>query len=228
MENITENRPLQNSSLMPGPQFGNDKDSQNPLKRHFPKIILGAIVVLIALGGFLLYQNYQTQKTAIQSALNNNSGSPSSTPSPTASPISSPIAASNLNAQKISQAPQNISVPGQTAATGPAIIADRTDSEIIAQAVKGNGATHLARAALKEYLKDHPTEASRLKIEQKIYIEDYLRKHTAQPTKVLKINDKISFSTSLIQDAIAASQKLSDAQINNLSKYVPLVPSLNY
>ena len=88
----------------------------------------------------------------------------------------------------------------------------------------GEGLTHLARRVLSKYLKDHSL-TFQLRAEHKIYIEDYLAK--AMGGRWLNLGEEVTFSVELIQEAIDQAQKLTPEQIQNLSQYVPLVPSLS-
>lgn len=85
----------------------------------------------------------------------------------------------------------------------------------------GEGITHLARKALKEYLLDKNLE---LTAEHKIFIEDYMQNQTG--TRSLDLNEEIVFSRSLIEEAIGQAQQLTDLQLQNLEQYSQLVPSL--
>jgi hypothetical protein len=88
----------------------------------------------------------------------------------------------------------------------------------------GEGITHLARKALKEYLKEKG--GPNLTPEHKLYIEDYLQKKTGNYW--LKVGQKLTFSEELIKEAIEKAQTLTPQQLQNLTQYVPLVPGLNY
>ncbi len=191
--------------IMPGPQFNQEKPEENWFNRRSTRIIIGLIVFLLVIGGGYFYKNYQQRKAALKPALENIL--------PTATPT-------NANVEAPAEEPSPKQADEQNTVS-PAEIR-KTDGSITIKVAKGNGATHLARYALKEYLKDNPED---LKAEQKIYIEDYLQKHVSH-SQILKVNDEISFSGDLIREAIDSAQKLTDSQINNLSKYVPLVPSL--
>lgn len=103
------------------------------------------------------------------------------------------------------------------------VTSKETEGSFIETAGKGDGTTHLARRALANYLEKSPD--SELKAEQKIYIEDYMRKKVG--SQRLSIGTSVEFSKDLIREAIGASKELSDAQIKNLHKYVVLVPSLS-
>lgn len=99
-----------------------------------------------------------------------------------------------------------------------------TSDAFVAVAVKGNGMTHLARRALADYLAKNPD--SQLTPAHKIYIEDALRKSVSH-TGGVHVGTEVSFSKDLIQNTIGQSKTLSEQQLNNLQKYVVLVPSLS-
>ncbi len=82
-------------------------------------------------------------------------------------------------------------------------------TQIIETAAPGEGMTHLARRALKDYLEDSPQEE--LAKEHKIYIEDYLK--DKKGAHGLEIGEEISFSKDLIQEAINASEELTEHQL---------------
>jgi len=209
---MPENNSLLPNPEMPGPQFGKVPASKNWLRGNYQKLVMGGVIVLLAVAGYFFYQNYRQNQIALGPILKNANLTVSPT-SLTASPTVSPAQSDNLPVKgaRITETP----TPPQTATLGD-------NQNIIATAAKGNGVTHLARAALKEYARKNNLD---LKKEQKIYIEDYLRKHVAR-AGTLKPGDTISFSDSLMKDAIDRVQQLTDKQIQNLSQYVPLVPSL--
>ncbi|MCD6148057.1 hypothetical protein J7J18_01655 [bacterium] len=92
-------------------------------------------------------------------------------------------------------------------------------------AAKGEGLTHLARRALRSYLKDHPS-SFHLTPEHKVYIEDYLAKKKGGGW--LRLGQKVEFSQDLIKEAIEMSEQLTPSQLENLKQYSQLVPTLNY
>ncbi len=191
---------------MPGPSFEKQNEQNGWFKRNSQKIVLSLIVILLAVGGYYFYKNYQERRAILQPIIEQTNPSPSGSPfvqNPTASP--------------------DVMGAKSPSVAVPEVIKETTN--FVATAAKGNGVTHLARQALREYLKEKPDLANTLKAEQKIYIEDYLQKHTSHPN-ILKIGDKITFSQDQINDAVSHAQKLTDKQINNLHKYVLLVPSL--
>ncbi len=89
----------------------------------------------------------------------------------------------------------------------------------------GEGITHLARRALKRYLKNHPQEF-KLTPEHKVYIEDYLAREKGYHW--IQLGEKMEFSVELIEKAISKAKDLTPAELENLSQYAKLVPSLNY
>lgn len=183
---------------MPGPQFNNGQNGDSWFYRHSRKIVFTATIVLLLIGASYFYRSYQTRTALLKPTLEQLT---TATPSPS-------VNESVKNA--LSSAP----------------VAEKSSDKIIVTAAKGNGQTHLARQALKEYLKDKPELAQKLGAEHRIYIEDYLRKHLTEPKKTLHAGDQLSFSDKDIQNAIDAALALNDNQIKNLGQYVPLVPSL--
>lgn len=113
---------------------------------------------------------------------------------------------------------------GSEQKAAPVASSQETESTFIETAGPGDGTTVLARRALANYLEKN--QDSSLTPEHKIYIEDYLRKNISHRGGV-HIGTSIEFSKSLIQDAIAKSKTLNEAQLNNLHKYAVRVPSLS-
>lgn len=188
---------------MPGPEFGTGQNIAGWIKKHYRKIVFAAVIVFLAAGANYFYQSYQARTALLKPVLDQitvNPSGPSSTP--------------NAAVEKVKG----------TASLAPA--AEKNNGRITVAAAKGNGPTHLARRALKEYVKDKPELAQKLGAEQRIYIEDYLSKHLGSQPKDLHPGDRLSFSDSDIQNAITGALALTDSQIKNLSRYVPLVPSL--
>lgn len=105
----------------------------------------------------------------------------------------------------------------------PVASSQETEATFIETAGRGDSRTVLARRALANYLEKNPDSA--LTPEHKIYIEDYLRKNVSHQGGV-HVGTSIEFSKSMIQDAIAKSKTLNDAQLKNLHKYAVRVPSL--
>jgi len=200
----------ENRFTMPGAQFNaNSAPNLSWLKKNSQKVIIGIILLLVAVGAFSFYKSYR-ERTALLK--------------PTVEEIRANIKATTPTPSIL--ADNQVKVPIQQERAEPT--ATKTDKEIIISPAKGNGLTHLARQALKEYLKDKPDLAKELTAEHKIYIEDYLRKKIADAPEVLQITDAVAFDQYLIQNAINQAKKLTGNQLNNLQKYVPLAPSINY
>jgi hypothetical protein len=106
----------------------------------------------------------------------------------------------------------------------PAGTSQETDGSFVETAGKGDSQTKLARRALANYLEKNPD--SGLTAEHKIYIEDYLRKHSGFKGGV-HIGTSMEFSKDLVNKAIEGSKNLSDKQLENLHKYAVRVPSLS-
>jgi hypothetical protein len=105
----------------------------------------------------------------------------------------------------------------------PVELSRESETSFIESAARGDGATHLARRALSNYLEKNPDSA--LTKEHKIYIEDYLRKNAPHQGSI-RVGTSIEFSKSLIDQAINKSKSLNDRQLENLKKYSARVPSL--
>ena len=101
-------------------------------------------------------------------------------------------------------------------------IALREDSIATPEAQGGEGITHLARRAISERLLQ---QSASLSPEQRIYAEDYVQNAIGDYS--LNQGDKLSFGYDLLDDAIASSQKLSDVQLQNLTKYSSHVAAFN-
>jgi hypothetical protein len=122
----------------------------------------------------------------------------------------------------ISEAPKE-AAPANEAAEQ---VSEKTEAKkYIETAQKGEGITHLARRTLKSYLKDNP-QSFNITPEHKIYIEDYLAKKMGGTG--LKLGEKLEFSDDLLKEALQKSETLTSRQLENLTQYSQLVPSINY
>jgi hypothetical protein len=97
-----------------------------------------------------------------------------------------------------------------------------TEASFVETAAKGDGSTNLARRALANYLEKNAD--SSLSAEQKIYIEDFLRRQVKNGR--LKVGDTREFSKDTIAKAIEKSKGLSEKQLQNLQQYSQRVPGL--
>ncbi len=199
-----------------GPQFGGENNGVIAkatawFKQNGSKIVLPVVAVIILAVGIFLYYRLQPG--------NNRAVNETPRQEETASKSSAPLVAQPQpgTSEKLVTEPQ----PGPATIT-PAPQPKKQEQKvevsgktITITAQKGNGVTHLARQALKSYGQENPEV--KLNKEQKIYIEDYLRRHTAQ--KRLMAGDQISFDQQLIADAIGQAQALTPNQLQNLQKY---------
>jgi len=126
-----------------------------------------------------------------------------------------------LTQRKTSELEKEAATAGELEINLPSSLSQGKIYEEVAE--KGQGITHLARKALKEYLAENQANFN-LTPEHKIYIEDYLQKKTGN--QWLKIGEKVSFSSELILEAINKAQQLTPQQLENLTQYSNLVPNL--
>lgn len=94
------------------------------------------------------------------------------------------------------------------------------EDKFIVTAGKGEGITHLARRALTEYLEKSGRQQE-VNNEQKIFIEDYLQNQTGN--EWLSLGEQKTFTVGQISEAIDASKKLDEKQLQNLEKYSQVV-----
>lgn len=205
MNQITDNTPI-SPAQQPLPQM--PPEPRRPQGNRDAKMWARFTIVAIIVVGAFIYAKYQ-----------NRSATPSEKP---ASQKTSDV---SLN-QEAPASQTQIRVTGNPAGESQNAKTDAVRVEgdkIVVSARKGNGRTHIARAALAEYLRIGGSQG--LKPEHKIFIEDYLQKRLGDKNGV-KAGEEFAFSQNQIQDAIDQSLKLSAGQIQNLRKYVQLVPSL--
>lgn len=192
--------------IVDGPKFDPQDDKLKGFRRLIDKygssVVLPIIALLILAGGIYLYANQNGE-----------------------TPVFSPGQSGEQESQPNKIAEQEIEkiISGTTKDT---IIREiipesrKQGTTIIEKAVKGDGVTHLARRALKNYQMDHPQELSN---EHKIYIEDFLKNKIG--LNQLEVGEEISFSEDLIKQAINASMELNERQLENLEQYSALVVS---
>ncbi|MBU1255472.1 hypothetical protein KKE74_00520 [Patescibacteria group bacterium] len=197
-----------------GPQFGldNEKDwskvTKGWINKYGSSIILPIIALLILAGGIYLYSNQKGQKAILTLDKDlNQEKTANLNQEEQIDDIKGLIELTENNNQNNETVIQEI-IPESRKETGM----------IIEKANLGEGITHLARKALKNYLQDNPQELTN---EHKIYIEDYLKDKTG--SNPLEIGEEVSFSEDLIKEAIDASLQLTPNQLKNLEQYSALV-----
>lgn len=183
-------------------------DLWKQIKENWRLILVAAIVVAISLNSFW------SDKSA-----NPNSEGALSSPSQ-----NEQNQGDNQNNSQQAQNDQATPTPTPTpsASPEPKVETPSDNGDVVTKtAKKGEGVTHLARQAVKEYLESTGTKLSS---EQKIYAEDYIKQQTG--SKNLEIGQTIKFNKSLIKTSVEKAGSLSETQIKNLSKFVPLVQNL--
>ncbi|NTW46240.1 MAG: hypothetical protein HGB18_04310 [Candidatus Moranbacteria bacterium] len=98
----------------------------------------------------------------------------------------------------------------------PTEASQETEGSFIETAGRGDGLTHLARRAAADYLEKNAD--SSVTVEHRVYIEDYLRKKVGH-TGGVKMGTSVEFSKDLIREAVDASKRLNDRQLENLKRY---------
>ncbi len=201
-----------------GPQFGSDKGgwgkkTREWINKYGSSVILPIIALLILAGGIYLYSTQKSEEAI--------------SPKEELAAISEEIAAEVEEGEEVVPEEEIISPAEEEVEEVEEVVIEEIIPEarkeagaIVEVATKGDGVTHLARRALKDYLKDHPEELTN---EHKIYIEDYLKDR--EGSRPLEVGEEITFSEDLIKEAIDASLELTPEQLKNLEKYSALVVS---
>lgn len=215
-EEARELPPEKGTGFIGGPQFeemaGWGKKVSHWLSKYGSTVILPIIAILILVGGVYLYTSQRaTEMALVEEEM------PQITEEETAPEATEPSAA-----EKELPAAEELTITAEKGVIEEIIPQSERKIQakvITKKAEPGEGVTHLARRALKDYLEEHPRED--LSLEHKIYIEDYLQNRTgSQP---LEIGDELSFSEDLIKEAIDASLNLTPNQLENLKQYSALV-----
>jgi len=205
--------------MMSGPKFGESDGWWSGFKkwlgRNSQRITILIIGVLIIAGGIYLFSNRQQPASII---------GPGEEVSQEEQNQEGVVTPEQIKVEQKSPTQAQPTVPA-TQSANKAEYVKTEGNNIVVKANKGAGVTHLARQALKDYLNQHQDLKQSVTPEHKIYIEDYLSKKTGQVK--ITVGKELNFDQGLIKEAIDKSQKLTDKQLNNLHKYVLLVPSLS-
>jgi hypothetical protein len=102
-------------------------------------------------------------------------------------------------------------------------MSEETGEAFVQTAAAGDSLTTLSRKSLQNYLEKN--NDSSLTAEHKIYIEDYMRRQVGH-SGTLHVGDQVTFSKTLIKNAIEKSKTLSPGQLENLKKYSARVSSI--
>ena len=219
-----------------GPQFnlpgkgGWGKESRQWINRYSSSVTLPIIALLILAGGIYLYTS---QKEEVNLPSEGISFISEKLPDLNEETLTGDMPEEEITIGDMPTAEEIAALSQrEIAETEPAQPAEETTFEeiipegrkennnIIEKAVKGEGVTHLARRALKDYLEDNSRQLTN---EHKIYIEDYLKDQIG--SRPLEIDEEITFSQDSIKEAINASLELNQDQLNNLEEYSALVVS---
>ena len=175
--------------------------------RNSPRTVSTIIVILIIAGAIFAFSD--RKQTGV-------------TPSPEATTEAPEQSASATPTATAAAAGKNGKVAAVKATPVPTPLpaAKETAEAYTEVAAKGQSITVLARTAAKRYI-DANEAFKGLNNEQKIYVEDYLKKNIKR--QPLKVGGEVTFSKDLIKKGIEASQKLTDAQQKNLQKYAQRV-----
>jgi len=211
------------------------KRAWNWIKNNFSAIILPVIALIILGGGIYLYSQ-QKGETGLNINEKDLQTGGITIDLEKETDIEKEVITPATNEQTIATNKETETETTKTEETKPVVTdegkggpADTISGEVVIKdvyketATKGEGITHLARKALKEYSQEN---GMKLSAEQKIYAEDYMQNKTG--TRNLALNEEVSFSKTLINDAIGQAQKLTISQLHSLEQYSRLVPSLNY
>jgi len=190
--------------LTSGPQFGFAKKDgwgkriKGWLNRYGSSVILPIIALLILASGIYLYASQKNQEEVIL-------------------PLEEEMTANSK--QKIAGLTEELTIQEKVSQVEEIIPEGRKEAGIIIEkAIKGDGVTHLARRAIKDYLKDNPHELTN---EHKVYVEDYIKDNIG--SRPLEVGEEVSFSEDSIKEAINASLQLTPEQLKILEKYSALV-----
>jgi len=192
-----------------GPKFDIDDDwdeeSKGWISRYGSSVILPIIAFAILAGGIYLYANQKQEDNLIVLEEDEDVV------------VKEDL---ELNEDLVFEEEESIIVEEEPEPVIEEIIPEtrKEGKNIIEKAIKGEGVTHLARRALKNYLVEN---SENLTNEHKVFVEDFLKDRNNSQS--LEVNEEVSFSEGLIQEAIDESKKLSPDQLNNLKQYSILV-----
>jgi hypothetical protein len=174
--------------------------------RNSPRTVSTIIVILIIAGAIFAFSD--RKQTGVTPSPE------STTEAPEQSASAEPTASAEAGKDGKVVATKATPVPT------PLPVAKETAEVYTEVASKGQNLTVLARIATKRYM-DANEVYKGLSNEQRVYVEDYLRKNVVR--QPVKVGSEVTFSKDLIKKGIEASQKLTDAQQKNLQKYAQRV-----
>lgn len=208
------------------------------IQKNFNRVVLPLLAILIIAAGFYVYLNQQQEQSELitkrdteteeKETVSNNETEEEQKLEITLSEeglvekeseaskveIEETVAETNTEPKTTKENKEEASSPTNTSVTV-------TDSEkITIKAKRGDGITHLARKAAREY-KEANDVGFNIEKEHLIFVEDYLKDQ--QGSRMLKIGEELTFNQSDIKKAFEAANNLSDGQLRNLSQYTSAI-----
>lgn len=198
-----------------GPQFGQTdqggwkKGFRGWINKYGSSVILPIIALLVLAGGIYLYARQKTENTTFL-PLDEQSQEIS---------IKNEAEITETTEEEGIQIAEEIITPSEEEIIQEIIPQENSQSgSMVEKAEKGEGITHLARKAVKNYLTNNSQNLSN---EHKVYIEDYIKDKIG--SRPLEVGEEISFSQDLIQEAVNASKNLTPEQLKVIEQYSALV-----
>lgn len=194
------------------------------LRKNFSSVLLPVIALIVLASGIYLYSQQQTP------SLTTEEGGQALTES--GINLDEGLNKEEVTEEGVTQEQELLGQGGpeqtkedqvvSSAETEPRFVGD----QILVAANPGEGITHLARRSFALFLEKRASSELKTKLtpEHKIFIEDFMQNRTGDFG--LEVGQELSFSETLIQDAIDAALQLNDAQLKNLEQFSQLVPSL--
>ena len=191
------------------------------IKKSIPKNVWGWIVLGVVVLGIGIYAYLaRIGKVPSASLIKRQVSQIQTSQTATSSQIQKKMEKLSVTTEKSKEGEKIVPEPEQTN-----LPVDNGSAYYEETAQKGEGITHLARKALKKYLSENEI-AFKLTPQHKVYIEDYIQNHIGN--RWLKLGEKLDISKNLIEQAIGAAENLTPRQLEDLTQYSSLVPSLNY
>lgn len=195
------------------------EQSSNWFRKNASSVVLPVIALAVLGGGVYFYTRGQGRQerpiVEFQETASPAAGGKEMTATPmTSSPQAKPTS-------RIMLSPEGAPILG-----GPEILMEK--GRLAVAAKKGEGLTHLARRAGREYLaKTNP--GFTVTKEHKIFIEDFLKDaalNEREGNDRVQVGEEVRFSEELIRQAIAQARTLSDKQLKNLEQFSARVSNL--
>lgn len=228
----------QGTSSPQGPQFeltetgGWGSRLREWLGQYGSSVILPLVALAILASGIYLYATQKRQQAGI--LLEDNNSAIGVAPAKNEETETNAAIVSVDNSQKNQelvkqQEQQIVNIIAEAKSDEPTAVEilpakNKNSGNVIAvRAEKGEGVTHLARKALKNYLQNNQP-SSNLTKEHKIYIEDYIKDKIG--SRALEVNEEMEISKDLINEAINSSAALTAQQLQNIEQFSAVVAEI--